>query len=492
MRRLVLVLAFAGLGGCMVGPNYRQPKLETPPAFGEVGRTPDASGEAADLSQWWRQLGDPVLDSLIDRALAQNLDVKTAASRLREARQQIVVARAALFPDASASGIAVRRDAQTALGGAPPAATAGTTGAAPGAPAAASTAGGLSLPKHLDVYSLGVDATWEIDIFGGTRRGIESAEAQADAAHWQVRDAQVALSAEVAKAYMTLRLAQARRAQADADVARISDLMSLVAARSKSGVVTELDVNQQRQALQARRAEIPQLDQQARGAIHALSVLLAQPPTALDAELSPAKGLPPAPTSLPVGLPSELLQRRPDVRAAERSLASASAQIGVATADLYPKLDLLGLASFASRDLSSLLSSRNFSTIGVADGSWTLFDAGRGRANVKAKREEAAQAELAYRKAWLSALQDVEDALTAYAADHERQTRYAEDLKTSQDSATLADARYRAGLTPFIDVLQAQGSITQANDQLLQAQGAVIGDLVSLYTALGGGWSPQA
>ncbi|THD58152.1 efflux transporter outer membrane subunit [Phenylobacterium sp.] len=476
MRRLVGLLSLLALGGCMVGPNYRQPKLEAPPAFGEAARTPGATGDAADLSQWWRQLGDPVLDSLVDRALAQNLDVKTAASRLREARQQIVVARAALFPDASASGIAARRDAQSAIGGAPPAAA----------------SSGFSLPKHLDVYSLGVDATWEIDIFGGTRRGIESAEAQAEAAHWQVRDAQVALSAEVAKAYMTLRLAQARRAQADADVARISDLMSLVAARSKAGVVTELDVNQQRQALQARRAEIPQLDQQARGAIHALGVLLAQPPTALDAELSPPKDLPAEPAALPVGLPSELLQRRPDIRVAERSLASASAQIGVATADLYPKLDLLGLASFASRDLSSLLSSRNFSTIGVADGSWTLFDAGKTRANIKAKREEAVQADLAYRKAWLSALQDVEDALTAYTADRERQTRYAEDLKTSQDSAALADARYRAGLTPFIDVLQAQGSVTQANDQLLQAQGAVIGDLVSLYTALGGGWSPQA
>jgi NodT family efflux transporter outer membrane factor (OMF) lipoprotein len=262
-----------------------------------------------------------------------------------------------------------------------------------------------------------------------------------------------------------------------------------VAARRQAGVVTELDVNQQRSALQARRAEIPQLDQQARAAIHALSVLLAQTPLTLEAELAPPRPLPAEPAALPVGLPSQLLERRPDIRAAERSLAAANAQIGVATANLYPKLDLLGLASFAGRDLSSLLSRRNFSTIVAGDGSWTLFDAGRDRAQVRAKREEAAQAEIAYQKAWLSALQDVEDALVGYAADRERQTRLAEDLKTSQDTATLADARYKAGLTPFIDVLQAQGSVTQANDQLLQAQGAVIGDLVSLYAALGGGWS---
>jgi NodT family efflux transporter outer membrane factor (OMF) lipoprotein len=351
---------------------------------------------------------------------------------------------------------------------------------------------GFSLPKHLDVYSLGADASWMVDIFGGTRRGIESAEAQAQAAHWQARDAQVALASEVARTYMTLRLAQARRAQADADVARISDLMSLVAARRQAGVVTELDVNQQRSALQARRAEIPQVDQQARAAIHALSVLLAQPPMALEAELAPPRPLPAEPAALPIGLPSQLLERRPDIRAAERSLAAANAQIGLATAALYPKLDLLGLASFAGRDLSSLLSRKNFSTIVAGDGSWTLFDAGRGRAQVRARREAAAQAEIAYQKAWLSALKDVEDALVGYAADRERQARLAEDLKTSQDTATLADARYRAGLTPFIDVLQAQGSITQANDQLLQAQAAVLGDAVALYAALGGGWDPDA
>jgi NodT family efflux transporter outer membrane factor (OMF) lipoprotein len=485
MRRATAILALLSLGGCMVGPNYHARKLATPPAYGEQALA-NASADRADLSAWWKQLGDPTLDSLIDRAFAQNLDVKTAASRLRAARLQITVARAALFPTASGSAIAARRDAQSGSGGAPPAA--GATGAPTAAGGAAASA--FSLPKHLDVYSLGVDAQWEIDIFGGTRRGIESAEAQAQAAHWQARDAQVALSAEVAKAYMTLRLAQARRAEADADVARLTDLFSLLAARRKAGVVTELDVNQQRQALQARQAQIPQLDQQARGAIHALSVLLAQPPMALQAELASPKSMPASPVALPVGLPSELLSRRPDVRVAERNLAAATAQIGVATAALYPKLDLLALASFASRDFSSLLSRRNFSTIGAADGSWTLFDAGRGRANIAARREAATQADLAYRKALLTALQEVEDALSARAADSQQEASLAQDLKTAQDTASLADARYKAGLTPFIDVLQAQGAVTQAGDQLLSAQAAVVGDAVSLFTALGGGWTP--
>jgi multidrug efflux system outer membrane protein len=482
MRRALALLSLLSLCACVVGPNYRAPNPTLPAAFGEAA--PGAGGQDADLSRWWRQLGDAKLDSLIDRALAQNLDVRTAASRLREAREQVVVARSGLFPTLSGSAVAARRDAQSGSSGAPPS---GATGAPP-----AAAASGLSLPKHLDVYSLGADASWMGDIFGGTRRGIESAEAQAHSAHWQARDAQVALASEVAKTYMTLRLAQARRAQADADVARITDLMSLVAARRQAGVVTELDVNQQRSALQARRAEIPQLDQQARAAIHALSVLLARPPMTLEAELAPPRPLPAEPAALPVGLPSQLLERRPDIRAAERSLAAANAQIGVATAALYPKLDLLGLASVAGRDISGLLSRRNFSTIVAGDASWTLFDAGRGRAQVRARREEAAQAEIAYQKAWLTALKDVEDALVGYSADRERQTRLAADLKTSQDTAALADARYKAGLTPFIDVLQAQGSVTQANDQLLQAQAAVLGDAVALYTALGGGWDAAA
>jgi multidrug efflux system outer membrane protein len=486
VRRLAAILALAGLSGCMVGPDYRKPALPAPPTYGEQ-RLAAASSAPADLSRWWRQLDDPVLDGLVERALAQNLDVRTAASRLREARLQVEVARAPLFPSLSGTAFAGRRDAQSGASGSAQQVGGGDPTSTPRAGASSS----LSLPKHLDVYSLGLDATWTLDVFGGTRRGIESAEAEAEAEHWQVRDAQVALSAEVARDYLQLRLAQARRAQADADVGRLSDLMSLVAARSRAGVVTELDVNQQRQALQARRAEIPQLDQQGRAAIHALGVLLAQPPTTLEAELAPPKPLPAQPVALPVGLPSELLQRRPDVRAAERSLASASAQIGVATADLYPKLNLLALATFAGPDLSSLLSTRNFATIAGGYSTWSLFDAGRRRATVKAGREEATQAELAYRKAWLSALRDVEDALGALAADRERETRLAEDLKTSTDTAALADARYKAGLTPFIDVLQAQGAVTPANDEMLQAQAAVLGDSVALFTALGGGWDPN-
>jgi multidrug efflux system outer membrane protein len=478
MKQLLVLaaglLASTSLAACkVVGPDYLAPQVATPAAFAEPVQ--GVTADTADLSRWWTQLGDPVLDSLITRAMGQSLDLKTAQSRLREARDQITVARSALLPSVNGSAVAAHRDV-------PFPSNASASGSSASSPLAA-------LPNHLSLYSLGVDATWELDLFGGARRGVEAANAQADAAQWQGRDIQVALSAQVARAYLTLRLAQAQKAADQADIARLNDLLDLVAARARAGVVTDLDVNQQRQTLQAKLAEVPQLDMQARQAIHALATLLAQSPSALDAELTPARDLPTAPVVLPVGLPSDLLRRRPDIRAAERNLAAATAQIGVAEADLYPKLNLIGLASFAGTDLGSLLSKRNFSTIGLGDGSVPFFNAGRGRAQVAARREEANQAETAYDQAILTALREVEDALVAYATASEQERLLTDDLRTAQDSAALAGQRYNAGLTDFTSVLQIQGAIDAAETQRLSAQSAKIGALVALFTALGGGWT---
>ena len=485
MRRLAAWLAAPALAGCMVGPNYQAPTLPAPQAYGEQAAAPQASAETADLARWWAQLGDPELTSLIERALARNLDLKTAVSRVKEAHEQVVVARAALFPQLNASAIAAHRDANN--GGASAAASSAPGQAAGGA----GTSNPLeSLPRHFNLYDLGFSSSWEIDLFGGARRQTEAARAQAEGAEWEARDVQVELTAQVARAYLSLRQAQARKAQAQADIARIGDLLDLVSARAKAGVVTDLDVNQQRQALAARRAEVPQLDQQARSAIHALGVLLGEPPMALAAELSPAKPLPAAPQTLPVGLPSELLKRRPDLRAAERNLAAATAQIGVAVADRYPKLNLLDLAGVAANRLNALTNSRNLSNIALGQLSLPLFDAGRRRATVRAKEAEAEQADLAYRQAWLGALQEVEDALVAYAADGRREAALTEELRTARDTATLARARYQAGLTPFLDVLEAEAAVNQAGDQLVSARSAQAGDTVTLFTALGGGWTP--
>ncbi len=468
------------LGACTVGPNYRQPQLTPPARFAEPA--PGAADQTADLSRWWAQLGDPELDSLIDRALAQNLDLKRAVSRVAEARQAVRIARAAELPSVSADPIALRRDVPF-----PPSSSASTQGNGSSGSAANASTAGLALPNHLHLYSLGGDVQWQVDLFGGARRGVEAARAEAEASLWQARDSQVSLSAEVARDYLMLRQAQARKAVAEADIRRLRDLLGLVHARRQFGLDTELDVNQQLTALYARQVSLPQYDKQIRSAAHALAVLLAQTPTALDAELTP-KPLPAVPLVLPVGLPSDLLRRRPDIRAAERQLAAATAQIGVAVADQYPKLDLIGLASFAGTDLGDLLKASNFSTIGVADGSWSIFNGGRLRAAAAQRREQARQAELSWRQTVLTALREVEDALAGYAADTRQTAQLELNLKTARDTAQLTDQRYRSGLSAFTDVLLAEAAIESAEDQLVTAQSARMDDLTSLYAALGGGW----
>jgi NodT family efflux transporter outer membrane factor (OMF) lipoprotein len=474
MRRLLTLTLALTLGACTVGPNYRPPQLATPARFAEPA--PGAADQTADLSRWWTQLGDPELDSLIDRALAQNLDLKNAVSRVAEARQAVRIARAAELPSASAAPVALRRDVPF-----PAPSAAGNTNSG-----SASTAG-LALPNHLHLYSLGGDVQWQVDLFGGARRGVEAARAEVEASLWQARDSQVSLSAEVARDYLMLRQAQARKAVAQADIQRLQDLLGLVHARRRFGLDTELDVNQQLTALYARQVSLPQDDKQIRSAAHALAVLLAENPTALDAELIP-KPLPAAPLVLPVGLPSDLLRRRPDIRAAERQLAAATAQIGVAVADQYPKLDLIGLASFTGTDLGDLLKASNLSGISVADGSWSIFSGGRLRAAVRQRREEARQAELGWRQTVLTALREVEDALSAYAADTRQTEALDLDLKTARDTAQLTDQRYRSGLSAFTDVLLAEAAIESAEDQWVTAQSARIENLTTLYAALGGGW----
>jgi multidrug efflux system outer membrane protein len=471
LSALSVTLGLMALGGCVVGPKYAAPTTDTPASYAGQGLVAQATSENADLSRWWAQFNDTVLDSLITRALAQNLDLKTAQSRIREARTQVDAAHAAELPTVSASALGARLDSQR------PSSNSGS-------------GGGFAIPSQLDLYSLGANASWQVDLFGGQRRAAQSAAAKVEAADWQARDTQVTLTGEVARAYLTLRLAQLQKIQAQVEIARLEDLLDLVVARQHAGLVSDLDVNQQRQALQAQQAELPTFDARARNSVHALGLLLAQNPDSLSAELAaPLQTLPPMPPALPVGLPSELLKRRPDIRAAERQMASASADIGVAQADLYPKLNLIGLASFAGTDLGNLLATRNFTTIGAGSGSWSLFDAGRTRATIRARREAAQQADITWRKTILTALREVEDALSSYASDSDREARLTETRAVAADTADLALQRYRSGLTAFIDVQQARASLISLDNQLLAARAARIGDLVALYGALGGGWS---
>jgi outer membrane protein, multidrug efflux system len=480
-RTAVAACAASLLGACTVGPDYRRPDLPAPAAFAEAQSTPRTAvlGSPADLSAWWTQFNDPVLDDLVHRALAGNPDLEAAASRVREARQQERVATAAELPSVNASGNAVTFNSDRKSS--PKGAAAGAVGASPI---------GLPIPPHLNVYSAGFDATWEVDLFGGTRRSIEAAKANTAAAEWARRDGQVSLLAEVANDYLTLRALQARIALGQTELKRQHDVAGLVQARRNTGFVTNLDVNQQTVQVATTAAQIQQLEAQASVQVHALGILVGEPPQSLTATLAPVTAaLPPPPPSLPVGLPSDLLQRRPDIREAERRLAAANANIGVQVANLYPKLNLLGLASFAGMSASDLFSRQNLSSIGVGMLTEPVFNGGRTRAQIAAAKEEYSQALASYRSTVLGAFRDVEDALARYKAEDSRRASLAQSVTAARNSFAIAEDQYRAGLVNFINVLQAEVALLNSQDQLTQSDAQMLSDLASLYKALGGGWS---
>jgi NodT family efflux transporter outer membrane factor (OMF) lipoprotein len=456
---------------CTVGPNYRPPQLPTPPAYAEAASTPRLAitPADADLSRWWTQFGDPLLNALVTEALANNPDIATAVSRVREAREQETVTAAAEYPtlNGSTNALTLNSNRSSASGGT-----------------------GIHIPSHANLYSAGFDATWELDLFGGTRRSIEEARANTDAYRWAERDTRVTLVSEVANDYLTLRALQARIAVGQAELQRQKDLFTLIAARRKTGFVTNLDVNQQSTEVATAAAQIPQLAAQAKAQIHAIGVLLGQPPEALTARLAATgAALPPPPPTLPTGLPSELLRRRPDIRQAERRLAASNAEIGVQTANLYPKVNLIGLASFAGTSLDSLFSHQNLTSIGVAMASVPIFDAGKTRASIRVAREENRQAEIAYQTSILVALREVEDDLARYTAEELRRTSLAQSVVASRNSLAIAEDQYRTGFVTFINVLTAENTLLNAEDQLTQSDAQVATDLVAIYKALGGGWS---
>jgi NodT family efflux transporter outer membrane factor (OMF) lipoprotein len=476
MKALPLAIAPALLAGCTVGPNYQRPATPVPEAFAE----PSGASKSTDLASWWRGFSDPELDKLVNRAIAQNLDVQTAAARIIEARARERAAGAAALPQVDAQASASRQRISENAIPVPPGA---------GGPGNAASFG---LPgSEFDTFRVGFDASWEIDLFGKTRRSVEAAHARTGAAIWNRRDAQVIAAAEVADSYLTLRTLQQRIATAEAEVARQRRFVRLVGARVRGGLVTGEDLAQQQSQLRTAEAAIPPLKAQADAQIHALSVLTGEAPEALIGELSPAASLPSAP-AVPAGLPSDLLRRRPDIRAAEESLHAATADIGVATADLYPRFSLTAAPALVSTALASLLEWASRSYTASASLDWPIFNGGKTRANIEATKAIQQQALIAYRKTILTALKDVEDALGNIDNDR-RQLASLEQAQTAAARAEqIARDRYKGGLVTYSDVLQAQASRISLESQLIEARGNQARDTVALFKALGGGWPELA
>jgi outer membrane protein, multidrug efflux system len=468
---LAILLSLLLAGCTTVGPDYAEPRAPVPAAYLE----PSASG-TAQLDRWWQGFGDAQLTALIDRALQQNLDIEMAAARIREARALERVAGAGASPQVAAEASVTRQRISENAIPVPPG-----SGGGGGA--------GFALPgEEFTTWRAGFDASWELDLFGRNRREREAAAARTGGAVWNRRDAEVAVAAEVAGAYLRLRTLQDRMANAEAELARLARFEQLVGARARGGLVTGQDLEQQRSERSAAAAEIPALQAQAKAEIHALGVLAGQAPETLAGQLAARGSLPPSP-AVPAGLPSDLLRRRPDIRAAERELAAATADIGVAVADLYPRITLTAAPALVSTALGSVLEwgSRSFAAGAALD--WPIFDGGRRRANVEVRSARQEQAMIGYRKAVLVALQDVEDALGRVDGDRRRLADLEQAEATAARAEDIARTRYRGGLVTLSDVLVAQQRRLSLEEQAIETRGALARDTVALVKALGGGWS---
>jgi NodT family efflux transporter outer membrane factor (OMF) lipoprotein len=456
MRKAVAPLCALLLAGCAaVGPNYRAPaagELPVPETF--YNRTAEAA--PAELSAWWQRLDDPLLTRLIGDASAGNLDLAVAASRLTQAREALVQARAGLVPTVGASGSA-----------------------------------GRSVGDGNDRTSLniGADAAWEIDLFGRIRRGVEAARADAESVYYDREALRVAIAAEVATNYVEARLAQERLQLARDTLAIADDNLQIAQWRVQAGLVSSLDSEQARAARAQTAASIPTLESSFASATYRLAVLTGRPPGALTAELNTAKPIPDAPDAVTAGIPADTLRQRPDVRSAERSLAAATARIGVAEAQLYPALRISGSIGTAAFSIGGLFESIAGSILGGID--QTLFDGGRLRSQVRSQQAATEGALATYRQSVLIGLEDVENALVALDAARRRQAEFAIALDAASNTALLARTQYRAGLTDFQILLEAERSLLSARDGLAGSRGDETRAFIQLYRALGGGWNPD-
>jgi outer membrane protein, multidrug efflux system len=492
IRSVIAAAPLVGLlAACTVGPDTKPPDAAVPAHFAGTERPARTD---VTLARWWSGFDDPTLDGLVARALRDNLDMQTAASRIREARQQEIVAGAAAWPSLSVNAQLTHAHlSQNSLGsfGGLFGGAGGTGGSAGAAGAGSPSAFGLP-GFDFNTYQLGFDASWELDLFGRTRRAVEAALDTTTVSVWTGRDTQVSLVAEVADTYLALRAAQRRLAINQRDLARQQDLLDQIRTRAVSGLATGLDVREQETAVAATASGLPPMSAEVEVRLHALGVLQGEPPEALlDRVGLDAIGTapPPRPPTIPAGLPADLLRRRPDIRAAERQLAAATANIGVAVADYYPDITLTASPALVSTALSNLLTwgSRNL-TVGPGL-TWNIFDGGKVKANVAIATEHQRQALLSYRKTVLTALQDVEDALTRCDADRTRQQALAHQADSARAAAELSRAQYRAGLVPLSTVLTTEAALLSSEDTAAQNDATTAQDVVALYKALGGGWS---
>ena len=461
-EKLLFCVVSMLVAGCMVGPDYRPPKPSLPVSWVGVSETHEpsvATGQTVDLARWWRQFDDPTLNGLVEEALNANLSLALAEARLTQARAVRGIAAGGLWPSITATASFQRQAGPPFTDGSP-----------------------------RNLYQAGLDAAWELDFFGGVRRGVEAAGANVQAAVEDIRDVQVSIAAEIALDYIQLRGYQQEIVTALNNLEVQRHTADITRKLHEVGFNSGLDVANAESTVATTESQIPVFETGVRQSIYALSVLLARHPGDLVERLSPTGSLPAVPELIPAGLPSDLLRRRPDIRQAEAQLHSATAEIGVATAQLFPQFSLTGGASWQSTFFPTWLQGSSRSLFIGPAATWPLFQGGAIVSNIHAQEALRDQAFVTYQQTVLTALQDVENALIAFAKEQEHHKSLSDAVAADHKAVDLSLRLYREGQTDFLSVLTAQRTQYTDENALTQSTQNIATDLIALYKALGGGW----
>lgn len=471
--RILLLTMMLGMSGCAAGPGYAPKSAAALGVPQEWSVSASLAGE--DLTRWWARFDDPVLTGLVEQAAKSNLDLAQAVARLRQAREALVVSRASLFPSLSGSG-SVSRTESLRGGGT-------TVSLSDGTVTTTGSGGGTTS------FALGLDASYQADLFGGVRRSVEASRAQYEASGYDYATTLLSVESEVARNYVLARAYQAQLANARESLKIQDDNLQIAGWRVQAGLVTSVDVEQARASRAQAAAAIPPIEQQYNAAVSRIGVLTGQAPGALKPLMEQVEPIPQGPDTVGIGIPANVLRQRPDVRAAERSLAAATAQIGVAKANLFPALAISGSLTTNATAFSNL-----FDTITgnlFASLSQAIFNGGALHAQVRSKRAAADAAFAAYKQTVLTALEDIENAVVALDAAGKRERQYAIAYDAANASAILARSQYRSGLTDFTTLNTQEAALVSARDGLVSARSDKANALVALYVALGGGWDSE-
>jgi NodT family efflux transporter outer membrane factor (OMF) lipoprotein len=464
-----MVLVLTVLGGCAaVGPDYVEPEPAVPDAWHMQIVDQVSQGPEAALQSWWTVFDDPALNEMIDRARSGNLDLQTAVSRVNAARASLAITSGARLPTVDGTGQASR-----------------TRQSDDGWLAQVAPDNGFSAQN---LYEVGLDASWEIDLFGRIRRSIESSQAQYESTVEAERDVMVTLFAEVARTYIEVREFQNRIAYANGNITVQKEALELASERYRTGLGSQLDVVQAQATLGMTEAALPDLETAKNQALYRLAVLLGEQAGSLQGEFAATRPIPKPVGRITLGMPVDVVRQRPDVRAAERRLAAQTAQIGVATAALYPDFSLSGFIGLQTRSIDDLFSN-NSEMWGVSlPVNWNLYDGGRVRSNIELQKELTEQRLLDYRQSVLQALEEVQTALVAYNNEHEKLEALRRATAATLDGVRLALIRYDTGLSDYNNVMTMQRDLFQLQERLAASEAQLDFQLIALYKAAGGGW----